>query len=146
MNGYSYNDTVSRLAQSAPAARQGTAPAAQEPPADAAGPEEMAEFLVAMLERTRADVATANRAEQAGAERTVFLQRSSVRLTDRAVAALRGRVEELIAEFGEPGADPPAGDPEVSEDPAVWTGLLVSMVDLRDRQARLSAVPPGGRA
>lgn len=104
------------------------APAVTEPPADAASPEEMAEFLGSMLEATRADINAAYRSRQAGGRREVDVHRGAVRLTDEALAELRGHVERLAACFGD------------HDTPGVWTRVVVAVVDLQDRP------PPDGPA
>ncbi|HEY1573880.1 MAG TPA: winged helix-turn-helix domain-containing protein [Pseudonocardiaceae bacterium] len=100
------------------------APADVEPPGDTADPEEMIAFLGSMLEATRADVTAAFRARQDGRRREVDLHRSAVRLTEDALRELRDRIEQLVRTYT-PSAEPEAG--------ALWTRLLVTLVDLQDR-------------
>lgn len=97
------------------------APAQAEPPGDDADPEETVAFLGSMLEATSMDIAAAFRARQAGRRREVDLRRGALRLTDAALAELRGYIEQLAARFAEPGAD------------GTWTGVLMTLVDLQDR-------------
>lgn len=97
------------------------APVVGEPPGDAATPAELAEFLGAMLDATRADVNAACRARQDGARREIDLQRGAVRLTDEALAELRGHIERLTAASADRDA------------PGTWTRVLVALVDLQDR-------------
>jgi DNA-binding transcriptional ArsR family regulator len=97
------------------------APAVTEPPSDAASPEEMAEFLGSMLDATRADINAAYRSKHAGGRREVGVQRGALRLTDQALAELRGHIERLAARFGDRDA------------PGVWTRVVVALVDLQDR-------------
>jgi DNA-binding transcriptional ArsR family regulator len=97
------------------------APAATEPPGDDADPEETAAFLGSMLEATAMDIEAAVRAKQAGRRREVDLRRGALRLTDEALAELRGHVEQLAARFADPGAD------------GTWTGVVLALVDLQDR-------------
>lgn len=97
------------------------APAETEPPGDDAEPEETAAFLGSMLEATAMDIATAFRARQAGRRREVDLHRGALRLTDRALAELRGHVQQLADRFGDPSAD------------GTWTGVVLALVDLQDR-------------
>ena len=99
------------------------APATVEPPGDAASPEEMVAFLGSMLDATRADIAAAYQAKQAGRRREVNLLRGSLRLTDDALAELRGHIEQLASRFQDPKTP---GD-------GVWTSVLVAMADLQDR-------------
>jgi len=101
------------------------APAVAEPPPDeAAGPRELARFLGAMLDATRADVDAACRSRENGARREVVLHRGALRLTDEALAELQQHVAELA---GRCAADP-SGDAA-----GVWTRVVVALVDLQDR-------------
>jgi len=97
------------------------APAVTEPPADGATPEEQAAFLGSMLDATRADINAAYQARQVGRRREVDLHRGALRLTDEALAELRGHIEELASRFGNHDA------------PGVWTRVVVAVVDLHDR-------------
>jgi DNA-binding transcriptional ArsR family regulator len=106
------------------------APAQVEPPGDAADPAEMVAFLGAVLDATRADVTAAFRAKEDGHRREVDVHRSAVRLTEAALAELHGKVDELVRSFVETATA--AGDAE-DEAGAVWTRLLVAVVDLQDR-------------
>jgi DNA-binding transcriptional ArsR family regulator len=106
------------------------APAEAEPPGDDADPEETAAFLGSMLEATAMDITAAFRARQAGGRREVDLRRGALRLTDAALAELRGNVEQLAARFADPGAD------------GTWTGVVLALVDLQDRP---DADPPPRR-
>jgi DNA-binding transcriptional ArsR family regulator len=105
------------------------APAQTEPPGDNADPEEMMAFLGSMLEATAMDITAAYRAKQAGHRREVDLRRGALRLTNEALAELRGSIEQLAARFADPGAG------------GTWTGVLVTLVDLQDRP---EADPPPG--
>jgi DNA-binding transcriptional ArsR family regulator len=96
-------------------------PAVTEPPSDAANPKEMAEFLGSMLDATRADINAAYRSKQAGGRREVDLHRGALRLTDEALAELRGHIERLATQFGDRDA------------PGVWTRVVITVVDLQDR-------------
>ncbi|MEU1031625.1 winged helix-turn-helix domain-containing protein [Streptomyces mirabilis] len=104
-------------------------PAVTEPPSDAANPEEMAEFLGSMLDATRADINAAHRSKQAGGRREVDLHRGALRLTDEALAELRGHIERLATQFGDRDA------------PGVWTRVVIAVVDLQDRPSP-DATPP----
>jgi DNA-binding transcriptional ArsR family regulator len=97
------------------------APAETEPPGDDADPEEMAMFLGSMLEATAADITAAYQAKQAGHRREVDLHRGALRLTDQALAELRGYIEQLADRFGDAGAD------------GTWTRVVLTLVDLEDR-------------
>lgn len=107
------------------------APAAVEPPGDAASLAENAQFLSAVLEATRADVIAAFQAAEAGENRTITLARGAVRLSERHLAELRAGIEELIENA--------AAHPD---DDGVWTTVLWAMVDRQDRGALPS--PAGG--
>lgn len=108
------------------------APTAVEPPGDAAEPAEVAAFLGSVLEATRADVTTAFRAKQDGRRREVDLHRGAVRLTEQALAELRDRIGDLVRAYTDSA-------PAESSADAVWTRLVVAVVDLQDRPP----APPG---
>ena len=97
------------------------APAETEPPGDDADPEETAAFLGSVLEATAMDVTAAYQARRAGRRREVDLHRGALRLTDQALAELRGHIEQLAARFADPGAD------------GTWTRVVLALVDLQDR-------------
>jgi DNA-binding transcriptional ArsR family regulator len=105
------------------------APAETEPPGDDADPEETAAFLAAMLQATAMDITAAYQARQAGRHREVDLHRGALRLTDQALAELRGHIEQLAARFADPAAD------------GTWTRVVLALVDLQDRP---DADPPPG--
>ena len=105
------------------------APAETEPPGDDADPEETAAFLGSMLEATAMDITAAYKARRAGRRREVDLHRVALRLTDQALAELRGHLEQLAARFADPGAD------------GTWTRVVLALVDLQDRP---DADPPAG--
>ncbi|MFD9902660.1 ArsR/SmtB family transcription factor [Streptomyces sp. NPDC059063] len=110
------------------------APAVSEPPSDAADPEEMADFLGSMLDATRADINAAYRSKQAGGRREVDLHRGALRLTDEALAELRGHIERLATQFGNHDA------------PGVWTRVVIAVVDLQDRPTPDAATPEPERS
>jgi DNA-binding transcriptional ArsR family regulator len=124
------------------------APAAVEPPGDAASPEEMVAFLGSVLEATRADIAAAYQAKQDGRRREVEVHRGAVRLTEQGLAELRGHIAQLAAKFGDPGdgsADG-AGGAEAggaaegrAEDGGVWARVVFAAVDLQDRPPAVAA-------
>lgn len=105
------------------------APASVEPPGDAASPGEVAEFLGAVLDATRADVTAAYRAKEAGERREVDVHRGTVRLTDDALAELRAHIEELAERF-----DPDTGG--TGDADGVRTRVVVALVDLENRPTR----------
>jgi DNA-binding transcriptional ArsR family regulator len=104
------------------------APAAAEPPGDDASPEETAAFLEAVLGATAVDITAAYQARQAGRRREVDVSRSSVRLTDEALAELRGHLARIAARCAEPGTE------------GTWTRVVLVLADLQDRPA--PATPP----
>ena len=97
------------------------APAQTEPPGDDADPEETAAFLGSVLEASAMDISAAYQAKRAGRRREVDLHRGAVRLTDQALAELRGHIEQLAARFADSGAD------------GTLTGVVLALVDLEDR-------------
>jgi DNA-binding transcriptional ArsR family regulator len=97
------------------------APAETEPPGDQADPEETAAFQRSMLQATAMDITAACKARQAGRRREIDLHRGALRLTDEALAELRGHIAQLAARF----ADPAAG--------GTWTRVVMTLVDLEDR-------------
>ena len=108
------------------------APAETEPPGDDADPEETAAFLGSMLEATALDITAAYQARRAGRRREVDLHRGALRLTDQALAELRGHIEQLATRFAEPGAD------------GTWTRVVMALADLQDRPD--ADTPPGSPA
>jgi len=108
------------------------APAQTEPPGDDADPEETAAFLGSMLEATAMDITAAYKARLAGRRREVDLHRGALRLTDEALAELRGQIEQFAARFADPGAD------------GTWTRVVMTLVDLQDRPD--AETPPGSPA
>jgi DNA-binding transcriptional ArsR family regulator len=97
------------------------APAQAEPPGDDASPEETAAFLGSVLDATAMDITAAYQAKGAGRRREVDLYRGAVRLTDEALAELRGHVQQLTARCDEPRAD------------GTWTRVVLALVDVQDR-------------
>ncbi|WP_078864114.1 helix-turn-helix domain-containing protein [Streptomyces sp. AcH 505] len=110
------------------------APAVTEPPGDSASPEEMVGFLGSMLDATRADIGAAWRSKQAGGLREVDVHRGALRLTDEALAELRGHIERLATRFGDRDA------------PGVWTRVVIALVDLQDRPPPNAAPPTSERS
>jgi len=108
------------------------APAETEPPGDDADPEETVAFLGSMLEATAMDITAAYQARRAGGRREVELHRGALRLTDEALAELRGHIEQLAARFADPSAD------------GTWTRVVMTLVDLQDRPD--ADTPPGSPA
>jgi hypothetical protein len=89
----------------------------------------MVGFLGSMLDATRADIGAAFRSRQAGGRREVDVHRGALRLTDEALAELRGHIERLTTRFGD------------RDTPGVWTRVVVALVDLQDRPPPDSADP-----
>jgi DNA-binding transcriptional ArsR family regulator len=100
-----------------------------EPPGDDASPEQTAAFLESVMEATAMDIAVANQARQSGRRREVDLHRGSLRLTDQALAEVRGQIEQFAARFADPGTD------------GTWTRVVLALVDVQDRP---DADPPPG--
>jgi DNA-binding transcriptional ArsR family regulator len=97
-------------------------PTPVEPPEDEATPLEVAEFLGAALEATRADITAASAAKEAGERREISLTRTTLRLTEAELGALREHLLDLIR----PAQEKP-------DDEGVWTRVVVTLVDLQDR-------------
>jgi DNA-binding transcriptional ArsR family regulator len=110
------------------------APAEVEPPDDAADPEEMVAFLGSMLDATRADITAAYRAKQDGRHREVDLYRGAVRLTEQALTELRGQIQRLVATYADCTDAATGSMTTEGEDGAVWTRLVVALVDLQNRE------------
>ena len=108
------------------------APAEAEPPGDDASPQETAAFLGSVLEATAMDITAAFQAKQAGRRREVDVTRAAVRLTDEALAELRGHLAQIAARSAEPGAE------------GTWTRLVLVLADLQDRPS--PATPPASPA
>ena len=97
-------------------------PTSVEPPGDEASPLEFAEFLGVMLEATRADITAAGLAKQAGERREITLQRTTLRLSEAELVALREHLLSLVRQ---------AHDRQ--DDEGIWTRVVVTLVDLQDR-------------
>jgi DNA-binding transcriptional ArsR family regulator len=106
------------------------APAAAEPPGDAASPAEQAQFLSAVLEVTRADITAAAQAGEAGEHRNVDLVRSVVRVSEGRLAHMKARIEQFVR-----------AAEEQPDDTSVWTTILWVAVDRESRPA-VSSGPP----
>jgi DNA-binding transcriptional ArsR family regulator len=108
------------------------APAKTEPPGDDASPLETAAFLGSVLEATTMDITAAFQAKQAGRRREVDVTRAALRLTDEALAELRGHLAQIAARSAEPEAE------------GTWTRLVLVLADLQDRPAPTTPpVSPG---
>jgi plasmid stabilization system protein ParE len=82
-----------------------------------------------VLEATAMDITAALQAKQAGRRRKVDLTRAALRLTDEALAELRGHFTQIAARFAEPDAE------------GTWTRLVLVLADLQHRPG--SATSPG---
>ncbi len=82
-----------------------------------------------MLQATALDITAAYQARRAGRRREVDLHRSALRLTDQALAELRGHLEQLAARSADPGTG------------GTRTRVVLALVDLQDRP---DADPPPG--
>lgn len=98
------------------------APAVIEPPREEASAVELAQFLSAMLEATRADISSAAIGREAGERREIELMRSVVRLNEQHLAELRTRLAELIVQ----ASDHP-------DDDGTFTTVLWTVVDRQHR-------------
>jgi DNA-binding transcriptional ArsR family regulator len=105
------------------------APVRTEPPAGDADPEETAAFLGSVLQATAMDITAACQARKAGHRREIDLHRGAVRLTDEALAELRGHIEQLAARFADSAADADAD----GGGSGTWTRVVVTLVDVQDR-------------
>ncbi len=110
------------------------APAAVEPPGDAAEPAEVAAFLGSVLEATQADIATAFTAREAGQHREVEVHRGALRLTDAALAELRADIGALAGRLA-------ATDADGRDEGGTWARVVVAVIDLEDRPG--PEAPPG---
>jgi DNA-binding transcriptional ArsR family regulator len=108
------------------------APAETEPPGDDASPQETAAFLGSVLEATAMDITAAFQAKQAGRRREVDVTRGALRLTDEALAELRGHSAQIAGRLAEPEAE------------GTWTRLVLVLTDLQDRPD--PATPPSSPA
>jgi len=98
-----------------------------EPPGDEATPEDLSRFLGAVLQATRADITSACLAREAGEDRRMRVHRVALRLTPAQRDQLEAHLLRLLDE-----AQHDQGDD------GTWTRVLVTMVDLQDRNE-----PPG---
>lgn len=90
-------------------------PVEVEQPGDV-GSEETAGFLRAVLDATNLDIGAAYQAKRAGRRREVTVHRGMLRLTEEALAELRGHIDRLAA----PRAD--------DETEGTWARLVVALV------------------
>lgn len=107
-------------------------PTPVEPPGDEASPLELAEFLGAALEATRADITAASVAKEAGERREIMLTRTAIRVSEEALLTFRQRLLDLVNQMQ-----------EQSNDQGVWTRVVVSLIDLQDRTPAPGQQEPG---
>jgi DNA-binding transcriptional ArsR family regulator len=100
------------------------APAAVEPAGDDASPADVAVFLNAVLETTRADINAATLAQEAGEVRRLSLGRTALKLSEQALEQLKAGIEALLLD----AQDHP-------DDDGVWTTLVWVAVDRQDRRS-----------
>lgn len=93
-----------------------------EPPGDDATTLEIADFLGAALEATRADITAASVAKEAGERREISFTRTTIRLSEAELVTLREHLLELLRQAQ-----------EKPNDEGVWTRVVVTLVDLKDR-------------
>ena len=92
-----------------------------EPPDEGASPEEIATFLGAVLDVTKADITAAQMAKADGQRRDVSVTVGALRLTNEGLAELRRNVDDLAERFADPEAE------------GTWVRALVALVDLEER-------------
>ena len=101
-----------------------------EPPDEGASPEEIATFLGAVLDATKADITAAHMAKADGQRREVALTRAALRLTNEGLAELHRMLNDVRERFSGPEFAGPEAD-------GTWVRALVALVDLEER-------PPDG--
>jgi DNA-binding transcriptional ArsR family regulator len=102
-----------------------------EPPGDEVTPLELADFLGAALEATRADIVAASVAKEAGEQRNITLTRTAIRLSETALATFRERLLDLVHQMQ-----------EQSDEGGVWTRVVISLIDLQNRAPTTSEGEP----
>ncbi len=100
-----------------------------EPPGDDPAPAEVALFLNAVLETTRADVNAAAMAQESGEDRRIMLGRTVLKLSEHHLEQLTASIEALVRE----AQDNP-------DDDGVWSTCLWTAIDRQDRRA--APAPP----
>jgi DNA-binding transcriptional ArsR family regulator len=97
-----------------------------EPPAEDSSPEEIATFLGAVLDATKADITAAHMAKADGQRREVAVTRAALRLTDEGLAELHRMLNDVQERFSEPEFASPEAE-------GTWVRVLVALVDLEER-------------
>jgi DNA-binding transcriptional ArsR family regulator len=92
-----------------------------EPPGDVSSPQEIAAFLGAVLDATKADINAAFLAKAAGKRREAFVVQGALRLTDEGLAEFQRMSQDLHERFGVPDA---AG---------TQVRVLFAVIDLEER-------------
>lgn len=98
-------------------------PTSVEPPGDEATPLEIADFLGASLEATRADIVAASVAQEAGKRREISLTRTTIRLSEAALVTFREHLLDLVRQAQ-----------EQPDEEGSWTRVVLSLIDLQDRK------------
>jgi DNA-binding transcriptional ArsR family regulator len=98
------------------------APVSTEPPGDDATPAELAQFLSAAVEATRADITSAGLAREAGKRREMSLTRTAIQLTDEGLAELQDGFGRLMTQAH-----------QHSDSAGTWTRIVWAVVDVQDR-------------
>ena len=97
-----------------------------EPPDEGASPEELATFLGAVLDVTKADITAAHMAKADGQRREVTVTRAALRLTNEGLAELYRMLNDVRDRF----SAPEFADPEAE---GTWVRVLVAVADLEER-------------
>jgi DNA-binding transcriptional ArsR family regulator len=97
-----------------------------EPPAEESSPEEIATFLGAVLDATKADITAANMAKADGQRREVAVTRAALRLTGEGLAELHRMLNDVRERFDAPEFTNPEAE-------GTWVRVLVALVDLEER-------------
>jgi DNA-binding transcriptional ArsR family regulator len=92
-----------------------------EPPDEGASPEEIATFLGAVLDVTKADITAAHKAKADGQRREVRVDFGALRLTDEGLAELHQMLNDLRERFADPEAE------------GTWVRAVVALADLEER-------------
>ncbi len=92
-----------------------------EPPDEGASPEEIATFLGAVLDVTKADITAAQMAKADGQRRDVAVTVGALRLTNEGLAELRRNVDGLAERYADPEAQ------------GTWVRALDALVDHEER-------------
>jgi DNA-binding transcriptional ArsR family regulator len=106
-------------------------PTTIEPPAEAATPLEVAQFLNTILEATQVDIAAASLAKERGERREISLSRTTLHVSEDVLVTLREQIQALVRTAHENPSDD-----------GVWTRVVVTFVDLEDRDRQTSAIHP----